>query len=61
MCNLKCKIIPVRTGATGTVTKRVRKILEAIPGKQSTDSLQKTDITWNIIYNMKSISLKLEA
>jgi hypothetical protein len=30
--NLKCTIIPVITGATGIVTKRLRKNLEAIPG-----------------------------
>jgi hypothetical protein len=31
--NLKCTIIPVLIGATGVVTKRLRKNLEAIPGK----------------------------
>jgi hypothetical protein len=44
MWNLKCTIIPVIIGATGTVTKILRKNLEAIPGKQSIDSLQKTAI-----------------
>jgi hypothetical protein len=44
MWNLKCTIIPVITGATGTVTKSLRKNLEAIPGKHSIDSLQKTSI-----------------
>jgi hypothetical protein len=44
MWNLKCKIIPVITGATGRVTKGLRKNLEAIPGKHSIDSLQKTAI-----------------
>jgi len=39
---LKCKIIPVIIGATGIVTKGLRKNLEAIPGKHSLDSLQKT-------------------
>jgi hypothetical protein len=42
MWNLKCKIIPVITGAIGIVTKGLRKNLEAIPGKHSIDSLQKT-------------------
>lgn len=39
MLNLKCKIIPVITGATRIVTEDLRKNLEAIPGKHSIDSL----------------------
>jgi hypothetical protein len=35
---------PAATGATGTVTRSLRKNLDAIPGKHSTDSLQKTSI-----------------
>jgi hypothetical protein len=38
------KIIPVRIGAAGIATKVLRKGLEAIPGKHSIDSLQKTAI-----------------
>ena len=44
MWNLKCTIIPVITGATGMVTRSLRKNLEDIPGKHSIDSLQKTTI-----------------
>jgi len=44
MWNLKCTIIPVIIGATGIVTRRLRKLLEAVPRKHSTDSLQKTAI-----------------
>jgi len=44
MSNLKCTIVPVIIGATGIVTKRLRKNLEDIPGKQTIDSLQKTAI-----------------
>ena len=46
MWNLKCTIIPVITGATGIVTRSLRKNLEAVPGKHSIDSLrvQKTAI-----------------
>jgi hypothetical protein len=44
MWNLKCTIIPVIIGATGKVTKSLRENLEAIPGKHSIDSLQKTAI-----------------
>ena len=44
MWNLKCTNIPVITGATGIVTRSLRKNLEAVPGKHSIDSLQKTAI-----------------
>jgi len=45
MWNVKCTIIPVIiTGATGIVTRGLRKNLEALPGKHSIDSLQKTAI-----------------
>jgi len=35
--NLKCTIIPVITGATGIVTRSLRKNLKAVPGKHSID------------------------
>jgi len=44
MWNLKCTILPVIIGATGIITRSLRKNLEAIPGKHSIDSLQKTAI-----------------
>ena len=44
MLNLKRKIIPVITGATGVVTKVLRKKLKIIAGKHSLHSLQKTAI-----------------
>jgi hypothetical protein len=44
MWNLKCTIILVIIGATGIVTRSLRKNLEAVPGKHSIDSLQKTAI-----------------
>jgi len=44
MCNLQCTIIPVIIGATGIVTRSLRKHLEAVPGKYSIDSPQKTAI-----------------
>jgi hypothetical protein len=42
--NLKCTVIPVIIGATGIVTGSLRKNLEAVPGKHSIVSLQKTVI-----------------
>jgi hypothetical protein len=44
MWNLKCTIIPVIIGATGIVTRSLRKNFEAIPGKHLIDPLQKTAI-----------------
>ena len=44
MWSLKCTIIPVITGDTGIVTRNLRKNFEAVPGKHSIDSLQKTAI-----------------
>jgi len=41
---MKCTIIPVITGATGIVTRNLRKNLETAPCKHSIDSLQKTAI-----------------
>jgi len=37
MWNLKCAIIPVIIGATGIVSKCLRKNLEPVPGKHSID------------------------
>ena len=42
--NLKCTIVPVIIGATGIVTRGLRKNLETVPGKHSIDSLQKTAV-----------------
>ena len=44
MWNLKCTVLTVIIGATGIVTRIVRKNLESIPGKYLIDSLQKTII-----------------
>ena len=44
MWNLKCTTVPVIIGATGIVTRSLRKNLETVPGKHSIDSLQKTAI-----------------
>jgi hypothetical protein len=56
MWNLKCKIIPVIIGVTGIATKSLRKNLEAIPGKHSIASLQKSH-TWNSTHNTESTAV----
>jgi hypothetical protein len=40
MWNLKCTIIPIVIGATGIITRSLKKNLEGVPGKHSI--LQKT-------------------
>jgi hypothetical protein len=55
MWNLKCTIIPVIIGATEIATRSLRKNLEAVPGKHSIDSLQKTaSYAGDITHNMES-------
>jgi hypothetical protein len=44
MWNVKCFVTPVLIGATGTVTRGLRKYLEEIPGQHSIDLLQKAAI-----------------
>ena len=60
MWNLKCMIIPVIIGATGTVTRSLKKNLQAIPGTLSIDSLQKTAILGTSHILRKHYSVKLE-
>jgi hypothetical protein len=60
MWNLKCMIIPVIIGATGIVTKGLKKNLEAMPGKHSLYSLQKTAMFGTSHIIRKYCSLKLE-
>ena len=44
MWNVKTKVIPVMTGATGTISKSFRKYVSNIPGKHEVKELQKTAI-----------------
>jgi hypothetical protein len=44
MWNMNCMIVPVIIGATGIVTKGLKKNLEAIAVKHSIDSVQKTAV-----------------
>jgi hypothetical protein len=56
MWNMKHMIIPVVTGASGIVTKGLRKNLEVIPGKHSIDMLQETAVL-GISHDMESIAV----
>jgi hypothetical protein len=44
MWNVKTKVIPVITGATGTISKSFRKYVSNIPGNYEVKELQKTAI-----------------
>jgi hypothetical protein len=44
MWNVKTKVTPVITGATGTISKSFRKYLSSIPGKHDIKELQKTAV-----------------
>jgi len=44
MWNVKAKVIPVITGATGTISKSFRKYVSNIQGKHKVKELQKTAI-----------------
>jgi hypothetical protein len=44
MWSRRTKVVPVIIGATGTISKSLRKYLSSIPGKHETKELQKTAI-----------------
>jgi hypothetical protein len=44
MWNVKTNVIPVKIGATGTISKSLRQYLSNIPGKHEIKELQKTAI-----------------
>jgi len=60
MWKLKCTIVPAIIGATGIVTRSLKKNLEAIPGKHSIDSLQKQPYLEHHTLYGKYCSVKLE-
>jgi hypothetical protein len=56
MWNMKCMIIPVIIGSHQNSNKRFKESLEAMPGKHSIDSLQKT-ATLGTSHNTESIAV----
>ena len=44
MWNVKTKLIPVKLGATGIISKSFRKYVSKIPGKHEVKELEKTAI-----------------
>ena len=43
-CSVKAKVVPVITGATGTISKSLRQYLSNVPGKHEIKELQKPAI-----------------
>jgi hypothetical protein len=59
MWNMKCSVIPVIIGATGIVTRVLKKYLETIPEKHSTDYLQKKNsCTRNMTHYKESATIR---
>jgi hypothetical protein len=44
MWNIKTRVIPIITGATGTISKSVRKYVSNIPGNNEVREIQKKAI-----------------
>jgi len=56
MWNLKCTIVPVITGATGIVTRSLKKNLETF--RKTLDRFTTKDsYTWNITHNTESTAM----
>ena len=59
MWDLKFTIMPITIGAIGIVKRSLRKNLEAVPGKHSIDSLQKTAIHGTLHIIRKVLQCKI--
>jgi len=55
--NLKCTIRPVIIGATGTVTRSLKKNLEDNTKKAFDRFTKKDSCTWNITHNTESTAV----
>jgi hypothetical protein len=58
MWNVKTNVIPVKVGATGTISKSLRIYLSNIPGKNKSKELQKTAILGTAHVLRKVLMLK---
>ena len=57
---VKTKVIPVITGATGTISKSFRKYVSNIPGKHEVKELQKTAILGHCTHTAESTNVKVQ-
>jgi hypothetical protein len=60
MWNVKTKVIPVITGATGTIIKPFRKYLSNIPGKCEIKELQKNSHIGQCTNTLDSTKVKVQ-
>ena len=58
MWNVKARLIPLVTGATGTISKSFRKYVSNIPGNRDVKELQKTAILGTARILRKVLTLK---
>ena len=59
--NVKAKAIPVKIGATGTVSRSLRQYLNSIPGKNKIKELQeKKSHIGHCIYTSESTDVKVQ-
>jgi hypothetical protein len=54
MWNVKARVIPVITGATGTISKSFRKYVSNIPGNHDIRELQKTAV-WGTAHILREV------
>jgi len=57
MWNLKCTIVPVKIGATATVTRSLKKKFGSCTGKTFDRFSTKDSYTWNITHNTESAAV----
>jgi hypothetical protein len=60
MWNVRAKVIPVVTGATGTISKSIRQYLSNISGKQKIKELQTTSHIGHCTHTMESDEVRVQ-
>ena len=58
MWNVKTKVIPVITGATGTISKSFRKYVSNIPGKHEVEELQEITAIQGTLHILHKVQLQ---
>ena len=59
MCNVKAKVIPVLTEATGTISETLRQYLSNIPGNDEIKETKKQHI-WHCIHTAETANVKVQ-
>ena len=60
MWNVKTKMIPVITGATGTISKSFREYVSNISGSHEVKELQKTSLIGHWTHASESTNVKIQ-